>query len=140
MKTPKELIARYPYQFAGEQISMSFSRGWFSFFAKLCSDIDQVLGEDKRGFHWRQVKEKFGQARVYYQLDEDVPENEPLLAKRLMDLKGVAEVASAKVCAVCGRPGFISEAMVWKLALCNEHSQQVAAGMRPSIWFEEDER
>lgn len=112
MKTPKELIARYPYQFAGEQISMSFARGWFSLFAKLCADIDQVLGDDKRGFHWRQVKEKFGQLRVYYQLDEEVPENEPLLANRLRDLKFAAEVASAKVCTVCGRPGFICEAMV----------------------------
>lgn len=27
-----------------------------------------MLGENKRGFYWRQVKEKFGSARFYYRL------------------------------------------------------------------------
>lgn len=139
MKSPKELMARYPYQFAGEHISMSFARGWFSIFAQLCADIDQALGDDKRGFRCVQVKEKFGQARVYYQLDEDFFEREPELATKLMKLKVAAEVATATVCAVCGRPGSINEDMVWKLALCDEHRHQVEAGRAPSIWFEEDD-
>lgn len=138
MKTLKELKSRYSYQFAGELISMGISRGWFSIFAQLCADIDFALGDDKRGFHWRQVKEKFGQARVYFQLDDGVPESEPALTKQLMSLKIAAEVASAKVCAVCWQAGTIDPDMRWMLALCEEHRQQVQAGKAPSIWFEED--
>lgn len=139
MKNPKELKARFPYQFEGEQISMSYTHGWFHLFSRLCADIDEALGVDKRGFHWRQVKEKFGQARVYYQLDEGVPDSEPDLAKQLMTLKVAAELASSKVCAVCGRPGSIDQDLGWMLALCEEHRRQVRAGIRPSIWFEEDD-
>jgi hypothetical protein len=139
MKSPKELMARYPYQFAGEQISMSFSRGWFSLFAQLCADIDQALGDDKRGFHWVQVKEKFGQARVYFQLGAGVAEREPDLAEKLMALKVKAEVDSSKVCALCGRPGTIDLKPGWMLALCESHRVQADAGTLPSIWFSEDE-
>lgn len=139
MKNPKELKARYPYQFAGPQISMSFSRGWFSLFAQLCADIDQVLGDDKRGFHWRQVKEKLGQARVYYQLAEGAVDRDPDVAEKIMSMKVQAEVASSKVCALCGRPGMIDLKPGWMLALCEEHRAQADAGTLPSIWFEGDE-
>lgn len=139
MNNPKELRARFPYQFEGEAISMSYSRGWFRLFSRLCADIDQALGEDRRGFHWLQVKEKFGAARMYFWLAEGVYEQEPELTKQLMDLKFAAEAASQDVCAACGRPGWIDQSAGWMLALCGKHHQERQEGTLGSVWFDEDE-
>ena len=37
-------------------------------FAKLCEQIDELLGHGKYGFHWRQCREKFGSARWYWKI------------------------------------------------------------------------
>lgn len=63
MNTPKELQARFPYMFEGDNIGIDIARGWMLGFQKLCEQIDELLGADKRGFHWTQCKEKFGSAR-----------------------------------------------------------------------------
>lgn len=102
INTPAELKARYTYQFSGPTISVSFTRGWFRIFAQLCDDIDVLLGEDKRGFHWTQVKEKFGVFRAHYQLGLGVADREPDLRDKLMNLKVAAEVKTSKACAACG--------------------------------------
>lgn len=65
-KSLDEIRAKFPYQFEGESIGMSVPKGWASGFARLCADIDAALGENKHGFHWIQLKEKFGSARFYY--------------------------------------------------------------------------
>jgi hypothetical protein len=140
MNNPKALKARYPYQFAGEQISMSYARGWFHLFSHLCADIDEALGEDKRGFHWTQVKEKFGAARLYFKLAPGVSDEEPELVQRLLSLKNAVEASSQKTCVACGRPGRIYPDMGWMLAVCDLHHQAHAAGTLGSIWFEEDEQ
>ncbi|WP_291012939.1 hypothetical protein [Hydrogenophaga sp.] len=139
MNNPKELKARFPYQFEGEAISMSYSRGWFHLFSRLCADIDETLGKDKRGFQWVQVKEKFGAARVYFRLAEGVRDQEPDLAQRLTEKKFAAEAASATTCAACGRPGWIDQRSGWMLALCEKHHQARLDDTLGSIWFEEDE-
>ena len=43
MNNPKQLKARFPYQFAGKNIGLSISRGWSPLFEKLFSDIDHLL-------------------------------------------------------------------------------------------------
>jgi hypothetical protein len=68
MTPVEQLEARFPYMFAGESLSMEYYDGWLPIFAWACEQIDAVLGENKRGFYWRQVKEKFGTARFYYRL------------------------------------------------------------------------
>lgn len=60
----------YPYMFAGRFIELVMYDGWHAPFAKLCDDIDAVLGADKQGFCWIQLKEKFGQPRGYWELHE----------------------------------------------------------------------
>jgi hypothetical protein len=67
--TPGQLKARFPYMFEGEAISMEFYDGWLPIFAQACEQIDELLGDNKRGFYWRQVKEKFGTARLYYRME-----------------------------------------------------------------------
>jgi hypothetical protein len=149
MTTLKELQARYPYQFAGPLISMNVTRGWLALFVQLCEDVDQTLGPDKRGFHWRQIKEKFGQARIYYQLgtvedhdDEDDGSSQQFegraeLLQQLLKLKMAMESASAHICAACGEPGYVSSHSGYMLALCDRHHSQREAGERFSIWVEE---
>ena len=66
MITPKQLQQRFAYMFEGGNIGISIPKGWMPEFAKLWEQIDELLGDDKDGFHWRQCKEKFGSARWYW--------------------------------------------------------------------------
>ncbi|MDM0001254.1 hypothetical protein QTI24_21790 [Variovorax sp. J22P240] len=68
MTPVEQLQARFAYMFQGESISLEFHEGWLPIFREACEQIDDVLGENKRGFHWVQVKEKYGSARFYYHL------------------------------------------------------------------------
>lgn len=146
MITLQELRARYPYQFAGPTISMDFARGWFPLFVQLCEDIDHALGPDKRGFHWRQVKQKFGQARVYFELDTDKgkgknkndseTEDRAELIKQLLQLQMAMESASASRCAACGEAGTVRVHSGSMLALCDLHHRQRAAGEVVPVWIE----
>lgn len=64
-------VNAFPYMFAGQSLEMGMSAGWYAPFAKLCADIDATLGETKHGFHWIQLKEKFGQPRWYWEMESD---------------------------------------------------------------------
>lgn len=61
-----QLQARYPYQFFEPELGVSLAKGWARRFSRLCREIDEALGQDKQGFHWIQVKEKFGSPRFYF--------------------------------------------------------------------------
>lgn len=50
------LRARFHYQFEGARLGLYLCAGWIGIFEKLCEDIDQVLGWDKRAFHWDQSR------------------------------------------------------------------------------------
>lgn len=139
MTTPRSLKARFAYQFSGPMISMSLTRGWFTIFEQLCKDIDYALGNDKRAFHWVQIKEKFGSARVYFQMAAGISDKEPELMTKLLELKNEAEGASSKVCAACGQPGTIERDTGWMLALCARHREQQEAGTLASIWLSDNE-
>lgn len=139
INTPAELKARYPYQFAGPIIYMSFARGWFQTFAQLCDDIDVTLGENKHGFHWIQLKEKFGVVRAYYQLEPGFSDREPVLREKLMELKNTAEARTSRICASCGDPGKVDPKTGWLIALCPMHRAQQLDGKLESIWLKDHE-
>lgn len=148
----KDLQARYPYQFKDPELGISMAKGWVVVFAQLCADVDQVLGQDKRGFHWSQVKEKFGSARFYFQfkgrkpdlrLDIQMPggvlsqvvpigQEAPIDQDRgfeqvqaeIRQLAMRAEVATQRVCLVCGKEGSQEVDIGYALALCPEHRAQ----------------
>lgn len=150
------LKARFPYQFEGARLGLYLCAGWMDLFEKLCEGIDQALGEHKRGFHWDQIKEKYGSARFYFQLGalpadlrmdlhtekgllskvvpgEDRPgspklsEDQVSLVKRLRKLTIEAEMATQNGCAVCGRAGDLDRSQPWIMVLCDEHKSQRAA-------------
>ncbi len=100
------LRAKYPYHFHKSQLGAHLTLGWLSRFMPLCAEVDQTLGEDKRGFHWNGVDEKFGVVSFGYGFHarkEVVIAGcellDPLMERARLDLKGC--------CVVCGRAGGI---------------------------------
>lgn len=120
-KSPAELKARYPYQFNNpKSLGVSFARGWFKGFAQLCAEIDEILGEDKRGFMWVQVKEKHGSARYHFELVGRARKNAKI-NERILDLTLKAGSRTAKHCIVCGEPGAMRTDDGYMLCLCDAH-------------------
>ncbi len=85
--------------------------GWYELLWKLCIDIEAT--NPPKEFKFEQIKEKFGQLRIYTW--EDTEEIEQLIIK--------AEEDSAHICEVCGNPGKIQTDRVWLQALCEEHKR-----------------
>lgn len=148
----KDLQSRYPYQFKDPELGIAMAKGWVVVFAQLCADVDQVLGQDKRGFHWSQVKEKFGSARFYFQFEGRQPDlrldiqmpggvlSQVMPFERrirtdqdrsfeqvnteIRQLAMQAEVATRHVCLVCGKEGGQDIDIGYVLVLCPEHRAQ----------------
>jgi len=161
MKTPRELETRFPYMFQDKHLGIGICKGWFPIFSKLCQEIDALLGEDKQGFHWVQVKEKFGSARFYWGLDgtetplridiltpngpllfsakptggDQTPDNTQLV-EQISKLAITAESATASVCAACGEPG-TRHSQEYFLTLCPRHATQYEDTSRQGLdmWF-----
>jgi hypothetical protein len=88
--------------------------GWFDLIYKLCQDIDTVLKtnpnmQEINDFHFMEVKEKFGELRVYASGIRD---------SRISELISEAELASGTICEHCGRPGKINSGG-WLSCMCN---------------------
>lgn len=150
--TPNQLKARFPYQFAGPNLGFGFYRGWMAAFSQLCEDIDTLLGEDKRHFHWQQLKEKMGIARCYFSIGRPWQRgNDGRLVDSAVDrpddpvylpigvLVHAYEVATSTQCAVCGAPGRMDYG-AWLLTLCPAHAEQRKTGVLPPFWLNEDEQ
>lgn len=165
---PKQLKSRYPYMFSGENVGFSFCRGWFPLFTQLCEDIDALLGPDKRGFHWVQLKEKFGSARFYWQMQGHAPNLHialisarqvttvvrgpgdgnangaggppPSVNRRIDDLVQRATLATRSLCIACGQPGKPNQDEPWILVLCDVHAMQRRQGELESAWFDKEEQ
>ncbi len=163
INTPKQLKARFSYMFEGPNIGIDIARGWMPGFQKLCEQIDELLGEDKRGFYWRQCKEKFGSARWYWSMkgggqqplrldiisDAGVVETafqspksnrpEDALYERISELIDEAESKTQRACIVCGEPGKGDQQGGYVLVLCEEHIRQRKNGKLPELWLSEEE-
>lgn len=67
-----DLLARFRYMFpiteSERRRSYLFFRGWMPTFARLCEQIDAILGEDKRDFAWVRIREKFGAPSLSYSM------------------------------------------------------------------------
>ncbi|WP_218511956.1 hypothetical protein [Variovorax sp. dw_308] len=142
--TPGQLKALFPYMFEGEAISMEFYDGWLPIFAQACEQIDEVLGDNKRGFYWRQVKEKFGTARFYYRMDGKrrlvvdviggaegnilikMPTNAgDSAADRIDAIVDQAEERTRTTCMVCGAPARTRPYDGYYLTVCALHAPPI---------------
>ena len=95
------LKARFIHMFAGPATSLEFYQGWFPIAVGLCVEIDRVLGEYRKSFHWVQIKEKFGVMCLYFDL-QGAPR---LLCKSRQVLVPQAQRESAQCCSRHRRPG-----------------------------------
>jgi hypothetical protein len=123
----EDLIKRFPYLFKDCIHGVSVPIGWAGLFTKLCEDVDALLGDNKRGFHWAQVTEKFGVLSVSFAVRK-LPE----LADELYRLAGAATAQSRSLCAVCGQPGSLTSEG-YMMTLCDHHKEQ--RKKLPDFWI-----
>ncbi|MGJ7511304.1 hypothetical protein [Variovorax sp. GT1P44] len=140
MTSVEQLKARFPYMFEGQAISMEYYDGWLPIFVEACEQIDKVLGENKRGFFWRQVKEKYGSARFYFRLGTskrlviDLSDGEgghsvfkkatkkgDSVADRIDAILDQAEAKTCTTCMVCGAPAETKPYDGYYLTVCAAH-------------------
>lgn len=136
-----ELKDRFPYQFEHLPSDVEFFAGWCAALARACEQIDAALGEDKRGWHWTQIKEKFGVARLYYRfgcsntatLRLDIAARGNVASVQFLfaphdsvaaQINGIvreAEAATASQCMVCGGLTQLKLYEGWWATLCDRH-------------------
>lgn len=132
---------RFPYQFESLPSDVEFFSGWCRALERACEQIDAALRDDKRGWHWTQIKEKFGVARLYYRfgwsktatlrLDMAARANVASLhfldapadpvAAHIHRIVSEAEAATAAQCMVCGGPAQLQLYEGWWATLCDRH-------------------
>jgi len=145
ISTPAALQRRYPYMFPLEgdegRRAYRFYRGWFPTVVDMCHRIDAYLGDDKHGFHWTRLREKYGEPSLYCLMrgsdaamisrrntnveqlgsgsrlaDEEGPDSLHLLA-----FIGEVEDKLRCVCIVCGASASITNDQGPWASLCKEH-------------------
>ena len=124
--TETELRAKYPYMFEGASLGLDLYPGWMGPLAAACFAADELLGADKAGFHFRQIKEKYGTARIYWQsreIDEKVD-------KKICALFDAAEKATESLCMLCSAPARVENHSGWWLCLCEPHGRERDARLR----------
>lgn len=135
INTISQLKAAYPYQFTKKTYELSLTHGWLSIFVKLCGDVDALLiaqGKGNHGFHWTQIKEKFGTARFSFGAKKSA---RPLIA----ELTITAANSTCDVCICCGRPGGEDTYNEYVLTLCEQHKADRHAGLPLKIWIDSDD-
>jgi hypothetical protein len=65
------VILKYSYMFQKTKGPLVMADEWIAPFAATCAEIDQLLGKDKRGFHWQQLGHEGNRVDWYWALGED---------------------------------------------------------------------
>jgi hypothetical protein len=144
--TGDQLKQMFPYQFSHPHVMCEFYRGWMPIVAGLCMELDMLLGQfgnERKHFQWRQMKEKFGSARLYFNLDGQkvtvldfhYPEgtlSHLMLPKSPTDLFGqihalvqAAQEETKTTCMVCGGLAKTQSYGGYLQTLCEAHSPDV---------------
>lgn len=143
-----------PYMF-GRSHYCCYHRGWVAVFDTLCRNIDAVLGTDNRAFRWTTVKEKYGSARFYFELDHlrelmvDLHHGSRVVSLRMggsqdaddevrnsiIGLINEAQRATETRCAVCAAVGHVTRQEGWLICVCEMHSQFSAGSIREASYL-----
>jgi hypothetical protein len=138
----------YMFPLAGEdgRRAYMFFRGWLPAFISTCTEIDALLGANKRGFRWTRVREKYGSPSLRYWMEGQVRtathihrpdavqrvESKPLMNadptavaihERVLQL----EVQLRSLCIVCGASSEINQDQGPWASLCAEHRAETFA-------------
>ena len=137
-----ELKQRFGYMFAGPHIGLDIYRGWFHDFAQACEQIDALLVNDKIGFHFSQIKEKYGWSRYYFDTDranlmristrdgDGIVESifglkdEHDIEKQIASILSDAEQKSMHKCINCSGPAEIRKVHAMLLCVCDAHAYE----------------
>ncbi len=107
----------YPRLFPKGPLPWGFelSDGWSQIIAMLCARLDTILqGAPGASIEVRQVKEKFGGLRFYYELHGANDET----AAAVREAVDLAAATCAHVCEQCGRRSTVEDSGGWLSTLC----------------------
>jgi hypothetical protein len=65
------VILKFSYMFQKTKGPLVMADEWIATFAATCTEIDQLLGNDKCGFHWQQLGHEGDRVDWYWALGED---------------------------------------------------------------------
>ncbi|QAU48842.1 hypothetical protein [Bradyrhizobium guangzhouense] len=100
-------------------------QGWQGLLERMCSRIEAALRHGER-IHFSQVKEKFGELRVYWR-----GEVSPETADRIMHAISLARARSACTCEECGDEGRLYNKSGFYMTRCSQHAQGVEVPAEP---------
>lgn len=102
------LIAKHPEWF--KHVHFEHGPGWSDLMTDVVEQIERLPAEDKEGFSFSQIKEKFGGLRAYHVGGEAIE-----------DIVDAAESLSEAICDRCGAPGH-PRSGGWIVTRCDEHA------------------
>jgi hypothetical protein len=118
---PKIFANRHndPYDILNDRwLGLEIDNGWYVLLYSLCYKIQNYIDYDYNGsieqVKFTQVKEKFGDLRIYYVGGDRFVEG----------LVSMTEAISHKTCEKCGVPGKLRTERYWLKVLCDEHNTQ----------------
>ena len=87
--------------------------GWTNISHAMCAAVQKIIDDHPNSFvNILQFKEKFGDARLYYDASDDI--SEPI-----KEIVNAFELASTQTCIKCGAAGKIREKLSWIAPLCD---------------------
>lgn len=105
-----EWIKKYPFIKTDEYYGFNLRPGWVAIFEDVCQKLAAYNEVAEVKCNITQVKEKFGELRIYIDNANDY----------IYNLVGNAGVLSVKTCAVCGAEGKLRPGS-WIKSLCDKH-------------------
>lgn len=135
-KTPQQALKeKYPSVF--EKVSLDIGPGWVPLIEEALDHLDGISysidGEMQtylKGLVAKQVKEKFGGLRFYYELGDTAVSSH--VAGYVSGVIGYTEDRATATCEQCGQCGQIRSDLHWIRALCDEHYSAVPTKDRRS--------
>ena len=107
-----KLYKEFPNFFPKRYFEFAIGDGWFSIFYALCKDLEPLVKDAERPFMFLQVKEKFGDLRMYTGGD---------INQEIKDLLQLAREKAATTCDQCGNLGTWREDN-WCRVRCDIHA------------------
>lgn len=93
-------------------------RGWRAILERFFETVERELPAGVK-FDLRQIKEKFGDLRIYYRLPEDVLAE---VSTAIGDAVDLAEARAHYTCEQCGQPGAMRNDSSWFFVACDKHA------------------
>jgi hypothetical protein len=120
----QRIKARFP-----ELVTRAFecNGGWYPMLERMFADIDEAIPAGRKGeFQLRQIKEKHGGARVYWdfatQRGDRYSVDAPILEK-IMAAVTLAEFRAERTCDICGSRGWPLVRGGWHMTRCMAHAE-----------------